>query len=188
MKTILKSALLAMTFAVSAPAVFADTDPYVGEIMITANEYCPLNWAAANGQLLSVTPNMALYSLIGTTFGGDGRTFFMLPDLRGASVIGTGDGAGLTPRTRGEKSGATDRMLTVEMLPAHTHDIAASLTGNAGVEADPYATGSADVLIAGENYGQTTSEGHAYYPVDTMDPYVTVQYCISLGGNYPPRP
>src|SRR5215211_6878169 len=83
--------------------------------------FAPVNWAFCDGSVLPISENEALFSLIGTTYGGDGQTTFQLPDLRGRLAVGTGAGSGLTPRTLGEVGGSTTVTLTPDNVPAHTH-------------------------------------------------------------------
>jgi microcystin-dependent protein len=102
------------------PAVFSAL-PFIGEIELWAGDFAPRGWALANGQLLLIAQNTALFSLLGTTYGGDGRTTFALPDLRGRVVIGMGQGPGLTNRPLGQKSGSEAVTLTESQLPSHHH-------------------------------------------------------------------
>lgn len=97
-------------------------DPLLGEIMLFAGNFAPRGWALCNGQLLAISQNQALFSILGTTYGGDGRTTFALPDLRGRLPMHAGSGPGLTPRRLGEMGGAETRTLNINQLPAHTHD------------------------------------------------------------------
>ncbi|MFK3775979.1 phage tail protein [Pseudomonas sp. NPDC089406] len=97
------------------------SEPYVGEIRLFAGNYAPVNWLACDGSILKITDYQALYSLIGTTYGGDGRDTFMLPDLRGRVVVGQGNGTGLTPRTLGQAFGTETVTLAAENTPPHQH-------------------------------------------------------------------
>lgn len=121
-------------------------DPFLGQIMTVGFNFAPRGWSTCSGQLLPIASNTALFSLLGTTFGGDGRTTFGLPDLRGRSVVGVGHGAGLDTITWGERGGRTDVTLTNINLPAHNHLL---IEGNAGVKVDVnttvYTTNNGDV-------------------------------------------
>lgn len=97
------------------------SDPYMGEIRMVGFNYAPDGWALCQGQLVAVSQNNALFSLLGTTFGGDGRQTFGLPDLQGRSPVGVGNGAGLSPIGWGQKSGVENTTLTQSQLPAHIH-------------------------------------------------------------------
>lgn len=171
--------------------------PYIGEIRLFAGLYAPEDWALCQGQLLQINTYQALYSLLGTTYGGDGRTTFGIPDLRGRLVIGTGT---VTPTTSayalGQTGGVTSVTLTEAQLPAHTHGLiasttAATATSPAGaVLADPsdqynsfinYASGTtmrvmADAALqpAGGNQAHTN-----------MMPSQPLNYMICLVGLYP---
>jgi len=104
-KSLIAAATLGTALAATAPSAQAGPDEYLGEIMVTAANFCPRGTAEANGRLLPIAQYNALFSLLGTMYGGDGRTTFGLPDLSGRTMIGTGNGPGLTPRTQGERGG-----------------------------------------------------------------------------------
>ncbi|MCG8476540.1 MAG: tail fiber protein, partial [Cytophagales bacterium] len=95
----------------------------VGEIRLFGGNFAPRNWAFCEGQLLSISQNSSLFSIVGTTYGGDGRTTFALPDLRGRSAVHAGTGAGLTTRTLGQRLGNEHITLTVQQLPSHNHTL-----------------------------------------------------------------
>lgn len=101
------------------------SEPFVGEIRMFAGNFAPRGWAFCDGQLLAVSQNDALFSLFGTIYGGDGRTTFGLPDLRGRIPIHAGTGPGLSPRRLGSKGGAEQETLTVNQMPSHSHDLIA---------------------------------------------------------------
>ncbi|WP_157729699.1 phage tail protein [Bacterioplanes sanyensis] len=107
-------------------------EPYLGSVCMTAAVYCPRGFAEANGQLMSITQYSALFSIMGTNYGGDGRTTFGLPDLRGRSSVGVGSGPGIQPVTQGERLGDEFVTLTLANLPSHNH--AASLSGAINVQ------------------------------------------------------
>lgn len=190
---------LSMGLTLAPERAEAGIDPYLGDIMIVGFNFCPRDWAAADGQILQIATNQALYSLLGTTFGGDGRTTFALPDLRGRVVVGQGSGPGLTPRTPGQKGGSESNTMTVDTMAAHSHAVnannldgdkpgpggkllAAAPTGGSGNEtiyslASPNKTMNATMLGA-------TGGGAA---IGTQDPYLTVYHCIATQGQFPPR-
>ena len=103
-------------------------EPFIGEISMVAFTFAPRGWAFCDGQLLAISQNTALFSLIGTTYGGDGRTTFALPDLRGRVPLHMGNGPGLTSRPEGQKGGSETVTLTVSQMPAHNHQANASST------------------------------------------------------------
>lgn len=99
----------------------AQAEPFIGQIMYVPYTFCPKGWAEASGQVLSINMNQALFSLLGTTYGGDGRTTFQLPDLRGRVPVHVGMGSGLSTIVLGEKGGAERQTLTFAQMPAHSH-------------------------------------------------------------------
>ena len=115
-----------------------ETLPYIGEIMLFAGNFAPQGWAMCDGQILAIAPNQALFSLLGTAYGGNGTTTFALPDLRGRSPLHWGQGAGLSNRVRGEQGGEVDHTLTLAELPAHTHAVRGSASD--GTSASPAGT------------------------------------------------
>src|SRR4051812_47092398 len=102
------------------------SEAYIGEIRIFSGNYAPKSWALCNGQLLPIAQNTALFSVLGTRYGGDGKTNFALPNLQGAAPMHWGNGAGLTPRAIGSKGGSATVTLTAAQIPAHTHGPIAS--------------------------------------------------------------
>lgn len=116
------------------------SDPFIGEIRMVGFNYAPRGWAFCAGQLMAISQNSALFALLGTTFGGDGITNFALPDYRGRSPVGMGNGPGLTSIIQGEKSGVESTTLIQSQMPIHTHTaqsapFSASLTGPIGIPA-----------------------------------------------------
>lgn len=196
------AAALAMATALSvtpAPA-HADSNPYIGDIMMTGANFCPRNWAAAYGQLLPISSNTALFSLLGTTYGGDGRTTFGLPDLRGRAAAGQGRGPGLSTRTQGQKYGTTSHILTVDEMPQHSHAVSANnLDGDkAGpgnkllAAAPPSGTGSetiySDKPATRQMSSAMISNTGSGQPIQITDPSRVITYCIALFGVFPSRP
>ena len=101
-----------------------DLDPFIGQIELFGFNFAPRGWAKCEGQILSISSNQALFSLLGTTYGGDGRTTFALPDLRGRAALHTGTGPGLSTYSWGQKSGSPSSPLVPAQLPPHTHSVA----------------------------------------------------------------
>jgi len=168
------------------------SDPFIGEIRIVGFNFAPQGWAFCQGQLLSIAQYSALFSLLGTTYGGDGQVTFALPDLRGRLPMGMGNGPGLTPRTQGEESGAEKVTLSSSNLPAHTHPLFGT-TANGGVD-----TPTNELLGAGTSiYGTgplTPMSPSAIgpnmgggLPVPTLPPYLVLNFIIALVGIYPSR-
>jgi microcystin-dependent protein len=188
--------LLALAIGVSPLAVHASTEPFLGELMLTGYNFCPLGWAQANGQILSIAQNTALFSLLGTYYGGNGITTFAVPDLRGRAPIGTGQGPGLSDRQIGEEGGDETITLTQQQMPIHSHAAGAStLAGNSvsPTNALPakkfrtqlYRTGSsADTSLAPDAIGLAGGS----QPHSNMPPFTAMTWCIATQGIFPSRP
>jgi microcystin-dependent protein len=172
------------------------SEPYIGEIRMFGGNFAPRGWALCDGQLLAISQNTALFSLLGTTFGGDGRTTFGLPDLRGRAPMHWGQGPGLANRVLGESAGEEAVTLLGTQLPPHNHIVAAvSGPGNAGSPPDAlwaasssrdsiYSTTAPDTQMSPQAIGG----GGGGQPHDNMSPYLVVTFIIALEGIYPPRP
>jgi microcystin-dependent protein len=170
-------------------------DPYVAEIRMFAGNFPPNGWAFCNGQLLPISQNTALFSLLGTNYGGDGRTNFGLPDLRMRAPLHPGTGPGLSQRFLGESGGEASHTLLNSEMPAHSHGVqassaAATTTGANGnmlatVNAPnpPYHDPSA---MADMGPGVLSSTGGGA-PHNNMQPYQAVSFIIALQGIFPPR-
>ena len=111
---------------------FIIMDSFIGQIMMFAGSFAPANWALCNGQILAISEHTALFSILGTTYGGDGRTTFALPDLRGRVPMGSGDGLGLSPRVIGQRYGSENVTLSVAQMPAHSHSAETTISGTSG--------------------------------------------------------
>ena len=172
-------------------------EPFIGEIRIWANNFAPRGWAEANGQLLPIAQNTALFSLYGTTYGGDGRTTFALPNLQDRIPMHEGTGPGLTPRRLGENGGVTTVTLTEPQMAAHTHAAQGAKAPALGDNDDPstaswfaqfsgangYAAPGTLVNMAPEMCADTGgSQSHA-----NSQPFLTLQMCVALVGLYPSR-
>ena len=170
------------------------SDPFIGQIMCAGFTYAPKGWAELNGQLLSIGQNQALFSLIGTTYGGNGQTTFALPDMRGRVLIHAGQGPGLTQREQGESAGSEQVTLNNAQLPAHNHTVTPlGSVGDAtlvspvnGVPATKarttlYAPGPGTIAMS----PVLTSPAGSNAPVPVMQPYLTVKCFIALFGVFP---
>lgn len=172
------------------------SEPFIAEIKIFGGNFAPRNFALCDGQLLAIAQNTALFSLLGTTYGGDGRTTFALPDLRGRVPIHPGNGPGLTSRRLGERGGAEDVTLNVNQIPAHNHSAnAVTPAGNsndaagnywaddAGVSSGTYHTGPANAAMNAGTIGNTGGS----QPHPNMQPFLAVNFIIALFGIFPSR-
>ena len=175
------------------------SEPFIAEIKIFAGNFAPRGWAFCNGQLLPIAQNTALFSLVGTTYGGDGRTTFGLPKLQGRIPLHPGNGPGLTTRRLGELGGVETVTLSEAEMPSHSHATAATLRANSGAatSADPRGNSLAAAKIykadvpgvdtsAGSVNNQTGSAGDSE-PHANMPPYLTLNFIIALVGLYPTR-
>ena len=162
------------------------SDPFLSEIRIMSFVYAPRGWALCNGQLLPINQNQALFSLLGTTYGGDGRVNFALPDLRGRVPIHVGSG-----HTLGERAGEQAHTLSIAELPTHNHLVNASTTASGGVD-NPTGNflGSASNLyhtpasLTSMNPGTITNTGGSQAH-QNMQPFLTLSFCICLTGIFP---
>lgn len=177
-------------------------EPFIGQIQAFGFGFSPRGWAFCDGQLLSIASNTALFSLLGTTFGGDGRTTFELPDLRGRSIVHVGSGPGLSSINWGQRGGVQDTQLTVANLPSHNHTLApinanAVLGGNnesggsVGNEISSSATNGdgADHQVTGTVSipGQTTSTVGSNIAFTNRSPFLGIFVSIALVGIFPSR-
>lgn len=171
-------------------------EPFVGQIQPFAFNFAPRGWAKCDGTLLSIASYQTLFSLIGTTYGGDGRVNFALPDLRGRAALHQGQGPGLTSRSIGQKAGYETTVLTTQNLPAHHHAQQISVNDGSANSDDPNgsyigATGNntfdsaatAGAYLASGNTADT-GNGQAF---NNMEPFLVINWCIALEGLYPPR-
>ena len=164
------------------------SEPFLAEIRIVGFNFAPRGWAFCDGQILPINQNQSLYSLLGTTYGGDGRTSFALPDLRGRTPIHRDDG-----HTLGQKAGAETVALTAAEIAAHTHTVKASSTlannttptGRVLASADIYRNPEAATMTALRSGTVTNAGGGQAH--DNMQPYLTLSFCIALQGLFPSR-
>ena len=168
--------------------------PFIGEIRMFAGTFAPAGWMFCQGQTLPISENDALFTLIGTTYGGDGEETFNLPDLRGRVPIHMGTGAGLSSYTIGESGGVESVTLTIQQIPNHTHtllatnDFAQSSGPGNGIlgrsqTADPYNTDKAGAPAA-MNPSSVSPVGGSQ-PHENMQPYLAIHFILSLFGEFP---
>jgi microcystin-dependent protein len=170
-------------------------DQYIGEIRIFGFNVPPRGWAYCNGQLLSISQNTALFSLLGTYYGGDGKTTFALPDLQGSAPIDAGQGSGLSFRDLGEVGGEQVVTLLTSEMPNHAHNLRASSEAGdlripsparalaASSKGSAYQSAAPNVQMAPDAVTLTGGS----QPHNNMQPYLTLNFCIALQGVYPPR-
>ena len=179
-------------------------DGFLGEVRLFAANFAPQGWAFCNGQILPINSNQALFSIVGTNYGGDGRTFFALPNLQGKAPVGTGQGSGLTTYIIGETMGTASKTLVANNLPPHNHT---SVTGTITM---PVNNSGANKTTPGGNYfasdgtqkfdiqndGVTMKPANVNLSVanagsgaalNNMMPYLAINYIICISGAFPTR-
>ncbi len=171
-------------------------DPFVAEIRIFPFNFAPKGWAFCDGQILPLSQNTALFSLLGTTYGGDGKSNFALPDMQGNAPMHPGQGPGLSLHDLGETGGSETVTLLESEIPSHSHNLMASAIASTKSTPDansltriasgatPYkAAGSAQVTMADNALAPAGGD----QPHNNMQPYLTLSFCIALQGVFPPR-
>lgn len=174
------------------------SDPFVAEIRIFPFNFPPTGWAFCQGQLMPISQNTALFSLLGTVYGGDGKSTFALPDLQGSAPMQPGQGQGLSERFLGEMSGVESITLLVSEIPVHTHQLRASIENATQGTLTPGITLASS--ISGSLYQDNVNSNLATMafqslppaggglPHNNMQPYLTLNFCIALQGVFPQRP
>lgn len=186
------------------------SDPFIGEIRMFAGTFAPRGWALCQGQILAISTNQALFSILGTTYGGNGTTNFALPNLQGRSPVGTGSGAGLTLITLGEIAGTENVSLTTGQLPSHAPGVAVNVavpavTASTNVASAPsvtailgpvtgggragtlYSTDASDVTLKPFPASVTVTPVGNNLPVPIRNPYLGMSFIIALEGIFPSR-
>jgi microcystin-dependent protein len=166
--------------------------PFLGEIVLFAGNFAPRNWAFCAGQILAISTNTALFSILGTTYGGNGQTTFALPDLRSRVPVGQGQGPGLSSYALGQQGGTESVTLNSQQLPPHNHNVSAfSDTGDTGKPANNFLS-SIDNGYKSSSDGTLMSAamitgGGGSQPHDNIQPYTTLNYIIAVQGIFPSR-
>jgi microcystin-dependent protein len=186
------------------------TTPFIGQIMLFGGNFAPLNWALCNGQLIAISQNTALFSILGTQYGGDGVTTFALPDLRGRVPIHWGQGAGLSNYVIGQRAGNETTTILTSNMPAHNHglketdaklllgarkdapnssDPAAGFLGGANIYVSGQTTPNAGLAQASVAFGANaaTELTGSSTPINNIQPYQCVTFVIALFGVFPSR-
>jgi len=172
------------------------SDPFIAEIVMFGGNFAPRSWAFTDGQLLPISQNSALFSLIGAIYGGDARTTMGLPDLRSRNPVHAGRGPGLTPRQLGERGGSQEFTMFASEMPQHSHSMfaergpaSASSPDNAMIASHPdnafkpFNSGNGEFIMGTQSIGNTGG-GQS---VQKVSPYSAVNFIISLFGVYPSR-
>lgn len=174
------------------------TDQYIGEIRSFGFNFAPVNWATCDGQLLSISQNAALFSLLGTYFGGNGTSNFGLPDLRGNVPMHWGNGVGLSPYVMGERVGAETVTITTQTMASHNHGLQVwedgAVTNRPSTSAYVGVAQPAQIYIASGSISPQLSPSaigmgppNGGQPHINQQPYLVINFCIALQGIFPPR-
>lgn len=169
------------------------SDQFVAEIRIFPFNFPPTGWAFCNGQLMPLSQNTALFALLGTTYGGDGKSTFALPNMQGNAPMQPGQGQGLSLRDLGEMSGVETITLLVSEIPVHTHTANGSDEDNDSTIPVAHAYGKLSVAFRdsgtlGQMAFQSLAPAGGGLPHNNMQPYLTLNFCIALQGIFPQRP
>jgi microcystin-dependent protein len=171
------------------------SEPLVGEIRVFAGNFAPVGYAFCNGQLMSIAQNTALFSILGTTYGGNGTTTFALPDLRGRAALGFGQGPGLENYDLGQASGEETHVLAIGEMPTHTHQLQGAASQTTATPGPAVVLGTTSGLLpaygatattplAPQSIGSPTGSGQ---PHENLQPYLVLNYIIALLGIFPTR-
>ena len=169
------------------------TAPFLGQICNFAGNFAPRGWAFCDGQLLAVSQNSALFSILGTVYGGDGRTTFGLPDMRGRLPMNQGSGPGLTPRTLGAKGGTENVVLGANQMPQHKHtqqgstDVASDIAPAGKVTADAQLNVYSDDPPTDAMSTQAIGDAGGNQPHTNLMPFLVLNFIIALTGVFPSR-
>ncbi|HEY0548649.1 MAG TPA: tail fiber protein [Verrucomicrobiae bacterium] len=171
------------------------SEPFIGQLILVGFNFAPRGYAFCQGQLLSIAQNTALFSLLGTTFGGNGQTTFGLPDLRGRVPNGQGQGPGLSNYSMGQVGGTESVTLITQQMPAHSHNLNCysedgnqgnangNIAASTGAAPPPYSNVAFNSQMSPTAIGPTGNS----QPHDNLSPYLTMNYCIALEGIFPSR-
>ena len=169
------------------------SEPFLGMIIIVPYNFAPRGWAFCNGQILPIAQNTALFSLLGTTYGGNGQTTFALPDLRGRVPNSSGQGPGLSSYDLGQVGGTESETITINQMPGHNHVVAPLAFSSDGDATSPAGAFPAkngaynstnDNTVMGAFPSQNTGGSQ---PISLLQPYLTLNFCIALEGIFPSR-
>lgn len=168
------------------------SEPFIAEIRVFGFNFAPVGWAACDGQILPISQNTALFSVLGTTYGGNGQTTFALPNLQDRHAMGADQGPGLSPRSLGQQVGASTVTLTTAQMPAHSHTLSAGGSGTAtspaGAALAPPANGAVVYRAPGTlspMAGESLSPAGGSQPHPNRQPTLGLNFCIAIQGIFP---
>ena len=183
-----------MLFSLGTSTTIAHADePFIGEVRWFAGNFAPRGWALCDGQLLPISGNEALFSILGTTYGGDGRTTFGLPAMRGRGMVHVGSGPGLTPRPQGQKAGTETETLNESQLPSHTHTLRADSSGGDSVLPNDRVISKVGRLRVFDGAPDTDMGASSLAPTgggqshNNMQPHIALNCIIAVTGIFPSR-
>ena len=191
----------ASAITMSAKPAHAQSEPFIGQLMLFGGNFCPRGWANADGQLLAISSNTALFSLYGTTYGGDGRTTFALPDLRGRSAVHVGNGPGLPSVSQGQRGGSTSFSIATNNMPSHSHTATAIANGveAAANQTDPaghalaetaaaiYSNATPSSALNSSTVTVTIANTGGGQGINQRSPFLVLRWCVALVGIFPSR-
>jgi microcystin-dependent protein len=174
------------------------SEPFIAQIMMFGGNFAPRGWAFCSGQILSIAQNTALFSLLGTTYGGNGQTTFALPDLRGRVPIHPGTGPGLSPYDLGQVGGTEATTLLIANMPPHNHTATGAINANSGAANDSIPTGNylaesaiyhsgTNTAMAANSVAVNVGISGGGQPFNNIQPYTCVNFIIALEGIFPSR-
>ena len=166
------------------------SEPFMGQLALVGFNFAPQGWAFCQGQLLPIAQYSALYSLLGTTYGGDGVSSFALPDLRGRAVVGFGQGPGLQNYTQGQVGGTETGSLLPTQIPSHTHSVASSAQESSASSPTGQLLANGAIYASAANASMNPAmigASGGNQPHDNMPPYLVLNWIIALEGIYPSR-
>jgi microcystin-dependent protein len=195
MKTRILLLFMVLTSSLFTSKTNAQGAPFMGQIAFVAFNFAPKGWAECNGQILPIAQNTGLFSILGTTYGGDGITTFALPDMRGRVLVHAGQGPGLSYYTQGQSGGVESVTLSTSQIPAHTHTVAA--VSSEGNQNNPTGRLLADTKTLDKEYSDATanttmspamiSPTGGNQPHTNLQPYLTLKCIIAIEGIFPAR-
>jgi len=194
-KVLMLSLIMLLSGAVSMPQLSNAQEFYLGQVITVGFNFCPVGWLPCDGRLLSIAQNTALFSLLGTTYGGDGIRTFALPDLRSRVALGQGQGPGLSDYVLGEKGGDESTTLTEQQMPSHNHHLFAStnVAGSPQPGGDALANTQRTYIYSSGTPAtamnlQSIGSAGGNQPFDNRQPFLAINYCIATQGIFPSRP
>jgi microcystin-dependent protein len=186
--------VIAVLAAMTLPAAAQAQEPFIGEVVCGGWDFCPVGWAECNGQLMAISQNTALFALLQSTYvGGNGMTTFALPNIQGRTLLGVGEGPGLTPKVLGEQGGEEQVTLMPSQMPAHSHGVPAHngaeraatprdrLLGQAPASAPVYTAAAPDTAMHPAALGVAGGS----QPHNNLQPYLVLKCCIATQGVFP---